>query len=526
MARSIDDDTDSEPDDFDAAKISEVKWKVKRLLEPYFVDAKTKGRVNPMFATIGPDHMYYKYENAKKQIQGSSWIGDAGTTFPCINERCLHQVPFAMKDMYNEYAISRLELPPFHIFDEEERTFLAFTAAELSDITDFSDAIRGGALGNLTTLIVKAPFGETYSPKSPSYSPVSPSYSPVSPQYLPTSPSPPKSPIYRTVSDGAFYSLADALHNSMFRLHTLEIHVICLPSTFFDQLIRACKTSLQNLKRFCLSVTHIEANPNRAFEFVCGLSLESLDLTYDSDVKAFADMCAGKPILNSIRRLRLHGFRSLHDSDADALSELLVSCNINIINLSLNVSSDHVIIPQEAISKMSSVSIMKGSMKYSHVQSLLAMPLPSLTVLDLYKNTIGDEGMHVIAKAGLPHLEQLLVANNNIGDSGACAFFDVCDQFVELKVLDMSMNVIADSGAHAMAKAYRRNLLIKLTECELSDNKILYHGIKDLVYAICEKNDTIGLNSIILTYNNLESHHVSNLKQVVEDVPTRFSFSD
>lgn len=107
-----------------------------------------------------------------------------------------------------------------------------------------------------------------------------------------------------------------------------------------------------------------------------------------------------------------------------------------------------------------------------------AAKLASLVALNLDSNAIGDEGASALVRssAGLPALERLSMADNDIGVDGALAL--ACSTLAaRLNVLDLAHNRLGDSGAEAVAFQSWPGL----RELRLADNGVGFAGVASLL---------------------------------------------
>jgi Ran GTPase-activating protein (RanGAP) involved in mRNA processing and transport len=97
---------------------------------------------------------------------------------------------------------------------------------------------------------------------------------------------------------------------------------------------------------------------------------------------------------------------------------------------------------------------------------------PSLTELNLYYNSIGDDGAKAIAEALKDNtvLTTLYLGYNSIGDDGAKAIAEALKVNTVLTSLDLRSNLIGDDGAKAIAEALKDNYV--LTTLDLDNNRI------------------------------------------------------
>ena len=97
---------------------------------------------------------------------------------------------------------------------------------------------------------------------------------------------------------------------------------------------------------------------------------------------------------------------------------------------------------------------------------------PSLTTLDLEKNSIGVKGAKAIAEALKDNtvLTTLDLNSNSIGDDGAKAIAEALKVNTVLSTLYLRGNSIGNDGAKAIAEALKVNTV--LTELDLDSNSI------------------------------------------------------
>jgi hypothetical protein len=113
--------------------------------------------------------------------------------------------------------------------------------------------------------------------------------------------------------------------------------------------------------------------------------------------------------------------------------------------------------------------------------------MASLRNLNLYNNTIGDEGAKALTPAILAskNLEQLNVGKNGIGATGATTLASALEQNPTLTSLSLRGNHIRDDGARALSGSLLINT--KLRVLDLRDNGITADGARLLADCI-EKN--------------------------------------
>lgn len=114
-----------------------------------------------------------------------------------------------------------------------------------------------------------------------------------------------------------------------------------------------------------------------------------------------------------------------------------------------------------------------------------------IKVLDLAKNSIGKEGIKILAEV-LPHnniLEVLDLSKNYLGVSGACELSVALKNNKSLKYLNLFNNNIAYDGARAVAENIVANSP-SLEFLEIGHNRIRDKGLKSLIDAIIQNKQT------------------------------------
>ncbi|CAK0833706.1 unnamed protein product [Prorocentrum cordatum] len=105
-----------------------------------------------------------------------------------------------------------------------------------------------------------------------------------------------------------------------------------------------------------------------------------------------------------------------------------------------------------------------GDEEFRQVAAVLtSVALPSLQVLGLARNRVGDEGAAALAEAlrapgALPSLQVLSLDENLVGDEGAAALAEALrapGALPSLQVLGLAKNRVEDEGAAALAEALR-----------------------------------------------------------------------
>ena len=123
-----------------------------------------------------------------------------------------------------------------------------------------------------------------------------------------------------------------------------------------------------------------------------------------------------------------------------------------------------------------------------------------LTTLNLWSNSIGDEGAKAIAEALKVNavVTTLALGNNNIGDEGAIAIAEALKVTAVLTSLHLAANNIGVDGAKAIAEALKANAVV--TILNLDSNRIGDEGAIAIAEAL--KVDEM-LNGLGLGVNNV-----------------------
>jgi len=110
--------------------------------------------------------------------------------------------------------------------------------------------------------------------------------------------------------------------------------------------------------------------------------------------------------------------------------------------------------------------------------------LPTLEILSLHSNRIGDAGLTslsgVLASGALPTLAILSLASNRIGDAGLTSLSGVLASgaLAQLTHLGLAENRIGDVGLKSFSDALASGALTQLVELSLWGNKIGEVGMK------------------------------------------------
>lgn len=128
----------------------------------------------------------------------------------------------------------------------------------------------------------------------------------------------------------------------------------------------------------------------------------------------------------------------------------------------------------------------------------------------MYSIDIGDQEMNVLANIGeaLPSLELLYLMNNKIGDDGMTAFSTAIarNALPSLKKLFLHINEIGDMGMERFGEALCRGGLHSLSMLDLSMNQIGDAGIKKFTDFLMKSNRPLPS----LTYLNLRGNKLSD----------------
>eukprot|EP00934_Nitzschia_sp_Nitz4_P003896 Nitzschia sp. Nitz4//scaffold249_size28687//21762//24971//NITZ4_008119-RA/size28687-snap-gene-0.4-mRNA-1//1//CDS//3329544023//3886//frame0 len=170
---------------------------------------------------------------------------------------------------------------------------------------------------------------------------------------------------------------------------------------------------------------------------------------------------------------------------------------------------------------------------------------PSVSVLGLENNSIGDRGAVALAKGfqEMTSLKKLYLAGNSIGNVGAIAFSEALQAKSTLAVLGLENNFVGDRGAFALARALKTSS--GLSELNLHGNAVSIHGataffeslkgkpvvsrvkaeIKSLGYsgavALAEGlKGTIGLQELTLIGNSIGADGTVALAEALHDKTT------
>lgn len=111
-------------------------------------------------------------------------------------------------------------------------------------------------------------------------------------------------------------------------------------------------------------------------------------------------------------------------------------------------------------------------------KALSGLRLNALTMLDLWDNELGDEGIESAAMA-FPRsaLQSLNVAQNGIGPAGGERVAIMLGNTWQLRVLDLSCNPIGDQAARAIGEAIRAACARTIEELDVSDCRLGSKGV-------------------------------------------------
>lgn len=125
---------------------------------------------------------------------------------------------------------------------------------------------------------------------------------------------------------------------------------------------------------------------------------------------------------------------------------------------------------------------------------------PSLKVLDLSHNQIGDRGARALGKLmGSSQLETLTLYDNCIGDPGAKALSHALSKNPRLLSLNLALNRLQDDGGEALVNSLLKNSF--LLHINLAANELTVQTAQTL-HKVLLRNSS--LKSINLSGNNLD----------------------
>jgi uncharacterized protein (TIGR02996 family) len=128
-----------------------------------------------------------------------------------------------------------------------------------------------------------------------------------------------------------------------------------------------------------------------------------------------------------------------------------------------------------------------------------------LVSLCLTGTDIGDEGVKVLAAAGLDHLERLYLSRNELTDASMPALADGRAS-AHLKLLALNANQIGDEGLTALAKGKSLAHLVRL---ELRETAVGDEGAK----ALAKSKTITALKKLDLRQTEVESATIKALKK-------------
>ncbi|XP_075893793.1 dynein regulatory complex subunit 5-like [Nelusetta ayraudi] len=136
---------------------------------------------------------------------------------------------------------------------------------------------------------------------------------------------------------------------------------------------------------------------------------------------------------------------------------------------------------------------------------------PSLKVLDLSHNQIGDRGARALGKLlGSSKLETLTLYDNSIGDPGAKAIGHALSKNPRLWSLNLALNRVQDDGGEALVSGLMKNSL--LLHLNLAANELTTRTAVALHEALLCNN---SLKAINLSGNNLGVDGVKALEEML-----------
>jgi Ran GTPase-activating protein (RanGAP) involved in mRNA processing and transport len=166
---------------------------------------------------------------------------------------------------------------------------------------------------------------------------------------------------------------------------------------------------------------------------------------------------------------------------------------------------------------------------------------PNLTELDLYNNSIGNDGAKAIAEALKVNtvLTRLDLDTNSIGNDGTKAIAEALKVNTVLTTLSLQSNSIGNDGAKAIAEALKRNTVLTtlnlgynsigndgakaiaealkvktvLTILYLGDNSIGNDGAKAIAEAL---KDNIFLTRLELSYNSIGDNLRNDINKLID----------
>ncbi|XP_072894813.1 ribonuclease inhibitor-like, partial [Hemitrygon akajei] len=144
---------------------------------------------------------------------------------------------------------------------------------------------------------------------------------------------------------------------------------------------------------------------------------------------------------------------------------------------------------------------------------------PSLTELDLSKNELGDSGVKLVSAAlRNPECKIQKLWLNNVGltDSGAQDLGSALSTNPSLTVLDLSENKLGDSGVKLVSAALR-NPECKIQKLWLNRVGLTDSGAEDFVSALSTKPSLTELN---LGFNSLTDGSVPGLRRLILTLPS------
>ncbi|XP_072892094.1 NACHT, LRR and PYD domains-containing protein 3-like isoform X3 [Hemitrygon akajei] len=144
---------------------------------------------------------------------------------------------------------------------------------------------------------------------------------------------------------------------------------------------------------------------------------------------------------------------------------------------------------------------------------------PSLTVLDLSDNKLGDSGVKLVSAAlRNPEckIQKLRLHNVGLTDSGAEDLASALSANPSLTVLDLSGNELGDSGVKLVSAALR-NPECKIQKLGLHNVGLTDSGVKDLVSAL---STNPSLTELDLGLNSLTDRSVPALRRLILTLPS------
>ncbi|GAX74544.1 hypothetical protein CEUSTIGMA_g1994.t1 [Chlamydomonas eustigma] len=179
------------------------------------------------------------------------------------------------------------------------------------------------------------------------------------------------------------------------------------------------------------------------------------------------------------------------------------------------------------LSRLSVASAAQGNPLHPSTAAATAPPaslsggLAAVQALNLTGCGIGAEGAEQLAKAtastpgGLKNLRQLCLADNQLGSQGVTALGRLLSgSTTGLEVLDVSVNMLEDAGAKALA--LRLSNLADLTVLAMTDNGIKSEGAKALSASLTALQK---LEDLLLSGNYLGDAGVASLAEPLGSLP-------